>query len=61
MRNYLDKLLNKAVSKKLTVFLIGTIFVLVNRLDGEQWLILSSVYVGTQGAIDLVKEYLNKN
>jgi len=60
MRNYIDKLLNIAISKKLTVFLIGTIFVSINKLDGDQWLVLSSIYVGTQGIIDLTKEYFKK-
>jgi len=60
MRNYIDKLLNVAISKKLTVFLIGTIFISINKLDGDQWLVLSSIYVGTQGIIDLTKEYFKK-
>ena len=60
MRNYIDKLLNVAISKKLTVFLIGTIFISINKLDGDQRLVLSSIYVGTQGIIDLTKEYFKK-
>jgi hypothetical protein len=60
MRNYIDKLLNIAISKKLTVFLVGTIFISINKLDGDQWLVLSSIYVGTQGIIDLTKEYFKK-
>ena len=60
MRNYIDKLLNIAISKKLTVFVIGTVFMSLYRLDGDQWLILASIYVGTQGIIDLTKEYFKK-
>ncbi|SEH05273.1 hypothetical protein [Candidatus Venteria ishoeyi] len=61
MRNYIDRILNIAVSKKLTVFLIGTVFISIGKIDGDQWLFLSVIYVGTQAVIDLSKEYFKRN
>jgi hypothetical protein len=54
MRARLDVFLNRFVSKKLMVFLIGTLFLFLGKLDGEQWINLSIVYIGSQAVIDTV-------
>ena len=36
------------------VFLIGTLFLFLGKLDGEQWINLSTVYIGSQAVIDTV-------
>lgn len=54
MRARLDVFLNRFVSKKLMVFLIGTLFLFLGKLDGEQWINLSTVYIGSQAVIDTV-------
>jgi len=56
MQAIIDTTLNKYVSRKLQVAAVGTVAWLgFQRLDGEQWLWLSCVYIGTQGAIDAFK------
>lgn len=60
MKAIIDKYLDFAISKKLTVFIIGTIFVILGKLNGDQWLILASTYTAIQGFLDFVKEYLKK-
>ena len=55
----IDRFLNITISKKLTVFLIATIFLYFGKIDSEQWLVISSVYVGVQSFIDGIKEYYN--
>ena len=55
----IDRFLNITISKKLTVFLIATIFLCFGKINGEQWLIISSLYVGVQAWIDSIKEYYN--
>jgi len=52
----LDRFLNFAISKKLTVFAIGTVFLYLEKLENEQWIHLALMYIGTQGIIDLYKE-----
>ena len=61
MRNAIvDRFLNLVISKKLTVFLIGTFFAYNSTLDGNQWINLAMMYIGTQGAIDLIKQLRTK-
>ena len=55
----IDKILNFSVSKKLTVFGIGTYGLFSGDLAPEQWLKLALVYIGTQGAIDLWNKIKN--
>ena len=49
---FIDMILGKAISKKLTVFFIGTIFLYLSKLDSEQWVSLAMVYIGSQAVID---------
>tara|TARA_B110000967_G_scaffold157699_1_gene162898 strand:+ start:1056 stop:1241 length:186 start_codon:yes stop_codon:yes gene_type:complete len=49
----LDKILKFTVSKKLTVFIIASIFTLNEVIEGSEWVYISLMYIGTQGAIDL--------
>ena len=55
MKAKLDKFLNKFISKKLTVFVIATIFVALHKIDPINWVNLSMVYIGSQAAIDMMK------
>ncbi len=50
-----DLLLGKLISKKLTVFIIATIFILRGFLDGEQWVTIAEWYIGTQGVVDVTR------
>ena len=50
----IDKLLDSFISKKLTVFVVGTVFTVLGTLAGDQWINLAMMYIGTQGAIDAV-------
>jgi hypothetical protein len=49
----IDKILKFTVSKKLTVFIIASIFTLNEVIEGAEWVYISLMYIGTQGAIDL--------
>ena len=53
MKNIVDKFLDLTISKKLTVFAVATILVFNNRIEGIEWVYISLMYIGTQGAIDL--------
>lgn len=45
-QEFIDKYLNKAVSKKLTVFLIACYFTYIGKLTGEEWTIIATAYIG---------------
>ncbi len=57
---FLDKLLKKSISKKLLVFLLATILMFLMKITGEQWVNVAMVYIGTQGAVDFIKELRTK-
>ena len=48
----LDNILKFTVSKKLTVFIIASIFTLKDVIEGSEWVYISLMYIGTQGIID---------
>lgn len=54
MRAAVDEILNKYISRKLMVFAIGTALALFGRVESSDWVDLSMVYIGTQGAIDFI-------
>ena len=55
----IDRVLNAAISKKLTVFLIGTIFLYLGKLESEQWENIAIVYLCSQGVIDVFIKIMN--
>lgn len=57
MKAKIDKLIGRFISKKLTVFLVGTVFISLGLLDGDQWMQLAVAYVGVQGFLDMVIAY----
>ena len=61
MQARLDRFLNSWVSKKLSVFIVATVLALVGRLGGSEWANVAIVYIGTQGAIDLMMRLRSKS
>ena len=53
----IDKILEKAISRKLLVFATATGLMAYNLLDPETWGMIAVVYVGGQSVIDTVKVY----
>lgn len=53
----LDKLVGKAVSRKLLVWLVATAGVPLHFINGEQWMQISMIYIGSQAAMDFVLNY----
>ena len=56
MKAKFDKFISRFISKKLTVFLIATIFVYLGKIMPEQWVNISMVYIGSQAAIDAISK-----
>ena len=60
MNGIIDKVLAWTISKKLTVFLIGTVYLYFDKIDSEQWIILSAIYIGGQTIIDVILKLRSK-
>jgi len=61
MKAIVDKVVDIFISKKLTVFVVGTLFLYLGKLNGVQWVNLAMVYIGTQGVIDAIIKLRNGN
>jgi hypothetical protein len=48
------------MSKKLLVWLTTTGLLLTEKVDSEQWVIIATAYVGTQGFVDVVGRFKGK-
>ena len=53
----LDTVLLKLVSRKLHTFLTATGLMVWSDLASETWGMIAMVYIGTQGAVDVMKAY----
>lgn len=45
-QEFIDKYLNLAISKKLTVFIVACYFAYIGKLTGEQWTVIATAYIG---------------
>ena len=56
-KGLLDKLLEKAISRKLLVFLTATGLMAWDGLSSETWGMVAIVYIGGQAVVDTMKAY----
>ena len=54
VRAVLDKAMGKVASRKLWAWLSATVALFAGALDGHEWVVVTAVYIGTQGAIDAI-------
>tara|TARA_R110000824_G_scaffold101284_6_gene240645 strand:+ start:1121 stop:1318 length:198 start_codon:yes stop_codon:yes gene_type:complete len=57
MQGALDRILYKVISRKLLTFLTATGLMIWSDLTSETWGLIAMVYIGTQGAVDIMKVY----
>lgn len=57
---FIDRMLTIAISKKLTVFILATIFFYLGMIDSGNWIKLCFVYLGVQGSIDFYNNIKTK-
>ena len=53
----LDRVLQRAISRKLLVFLTATGLMTYSTLDSETWGLIAIVYIGGQSVVDMMKAY----
>jgi uncharacterized membrane protein (UPF0182 family) len=56
MRQKIDEILNRYVSRKLMVFAVASIGLFWGALTSSDWVTIAAVYIGTQGAIDAISK-----
>ncbi len=56
MKARIDAFLNSWISKKLTVFVIACVGMFSGMLTSAEFTNIAIMYVGTQGAIDAIKQ-----
>lgn len=59
-KEFIDTYLGRAISKKLIVFLIATAALFLDKLNGTQWVIVSTSYIAIQGVTDIVAKFKEK-
>jgi hypothetical protein len=53
----LDRILQRAISRKLLVFLTATGLMTYSTLDSETWGLIAIVYIGGQSVVDMMTAY----
>ena len=51
----INNLVDKLISRKLSVFIIATWLLFSDKLNDSSWTYLAMIYMGVQGAIDILK------
>ena len=59
MKHLIDTTVSKFFSRKLLVWLTNTGLLLAGSLNGDQWVAISLVYIGTQAAADIAAKWKN--
>ena len=52
-----DLILNKLVSRKLTVFIVASYGMFEKSIESGDWTIIAGIYIGSETAISVLKEY----
>ena len=47
-KEFFDKILNKLVSRKLTVFIVSCIGLFTAKIDGDNRIVVASIYIGAE-------------
>ena len=54
MKEKIDVLLSKWLSRKLMVFFVATALTLIGKVQSDDWVDIAIVYIGSEAAIDAV-------
>ena len=50
-----DKYLNKWVSRKLVVFVVGSVGLFTGAITGDNWIVISTAYISIEGITSIVE------
>lgn len=54
-QEFIDRIQSKWISRKLLVFIVGSIALFTGKVQSEDWVIISSVYISLEGATTIVE------
>lgn len=54
----IDKIQSKWISRKLLVFIIASVALFTGKLQSDDWIIISSIYISLEGATTIVERIL---
>jgi hypothetical protein len=54
----IDFYLNKWVSRKLTVFVVGSVGLFSGKLTSSDWVIIAATYIAIEGATTIVEKLM---
>ena len=57
-REKVDLFLNKWVSRKLTVFVVGSVGLFSGKLTSSDWVIIATAYIAIEGATNIVERIM---
>ncbi len=57
-REKIDLYLNKWVSRKLTVFVVGSVGLFSGNLTSSDWVIIATAYIAIEGATNIVERLM---
>ena len=57
-REKIDFYLNKWVSRKLTVFVVGSVGLFSGKLTSSDWVIIATAYIAIEGATNIVERLM---
>jgi len=57
-REKIDLYLNKWVSRKLTVFVVGSVALFLGNLTSSDWVIIATTYIAIEGATNIVERIM---
>jgi hypothetical protein len=57
-REKIDLFLNKWVSRKLTVFVIASVGLFSGSITSDNWVIVATAYIATEGATNIVERLM---
>jgi hypothetical protein len=61
MKQKIDAILSKWISRKLIVFMVASFGLFSGTLNSEDWTILATAYVGVIGFYEIVNKLKSKN
>jgi hypothetical protein len=57
-QEFIDKVQSKWISRKLFVFLIGSVALFTGKLQGQDWVIVSSIYISLEGVTSIAERMI---
>jgi hypothetical protein len=58
-QEYIDKYLSKFVSRKLLVFCVASVGLFTGKLNGDNWVVVSSAYLSIEGFTKVILAIYN--